>query len=179
MVIFYQEKKLSDISILSGYSDDVISKVEELINTGKLHQYLLQKYPDTHEVKNNKALYSYTNKLKKLYMKKAKPLHRVLFDDDIERTYKALGFNSRTSTVQGRKLKSTNEIRIASIFKSAPLELLDMIIVHELAHLKVKEHNKEFYKLCSYMLPNYYQLEFDIRLFLISTYNNKYNKSLP
>jgi predicted metal-dependent hydrolase len=41
-----------------------------------------------------------------------------------------------------------------------------MIVVHELAHLKEKEHNKAFYKLCEYMEPAYHQLEFDARLFL-------------
>ncbi|MNR54207.1 hypothetical protein D3C85_1743520 [compost metagenome] len=41
-----------------------------------------------------------------------------------------------------------------------------MIVVHELAHLKEHEHNKAFYKLCEYMLPDYHQLEFDLRLYL-------------
>jgi len=39
--------------------------------------------------------------------------------------------------------------------------------VHELAHLKEKEHNKDFYQLCQHMLPDYHQLEFDARLFLM------------
>ena len=41
-----------------------------------------------------------------------------------------------------------------------------MIVVHELAHLKEKEHNKAFYQLCQYMLPDYHQLEFEMRLYL-------------
>jgi hypothetical protein len=41
-----------------------------------------------------------------------------------------------------------------------------MITVHELAHLREKQHNKAFYKLCEYMLPDYHQLEFDTRLYL-------------
>jgi len=68
--------------------------------------------------------------------------------------------------VQGGNLKSKNEIRIGSIFKSAPLEFLRMIVVHELAHLREKQHNKAFYKLCEYMEPGYHQLEFDMRLYL-------------
>jgi hypothetical protein len=35
--------------------------------------------------------------------------------------------------------------------KNVPLEFLRMIVVHELAHLKEKDHNKAFYKLCVYM----------------------------
>ncbi len=41
-----------------------------------------------------------------------------------------------------------------------------MIVVHELAHLKEKEHNKAFYQLCCHMEPQYHQLEFDTRLWL-------------
>ncbi|MCC6513802.1 MAG: M48 family metallopeptidase, partial [Geothrix sp.] len=43
---------------------------------------------------------------------------------------------------------------------------LKMILVHELAHLKEREHNKAFYQLCTHMEPDYFQLEFDLRLYL-------------
>jgi len=33
--------------------------------------------------------------------------------------------------------------------------------------LKEKDHNKAFYRLCRHMLPEYHQLEFDMRLYLI------------
>ena len=41
-----------------------------------------------------------------------------------------------------------------------------MIVVHELAHLKHADHDKAFYQLCTHMLPDYHQLEFDVRLYL-------------
>lgn len=41
-----------------------------------------------------------------------------------------------------------------------------MIVVHELAHLKERENNKVFYAVCTHMEPDYYQLEFDVRLWL-------------
>ena len=43
-----------------------------------------------------------------------------------------------------------------------------MIVVHELAHLKVREHDKAFYQLCLHMAPDYMQYEFDCRLYLLS-----------
>ena len=52
------------------------------------------------------------------------------------------------------------------MFKSVPEEFLEMIVVHELAHFKEKEHNKAFYKLCTYMQSSYHQVEFDLRLYL-------------
>ena len=59
-----------------------------------------------------------------------------------------------------------HEIRIGTLFKKAPESFLAMIVVHELAHLKEKEHNKAFYKLCQSMLPDYHQLELDLRIYL-------------
>ena len=77
-----------------------------------------------------------------------------------------MGLHSFVSRVQGGKLKSKNEIRISTLFKNVPLEFLNMIVVHELAHLKEKEHNKAFYQLCLHMLPDYHQIEFDVRVYL-------------
>ncbi|HBI71033.1 MAG TPA: metal-dependent hydrolase, partial [Massilia sp.] len=37
---------------------------------------------------------------------------------------------------------------------------------HELAHLKEKDHDKAFYKLCCWMEPQYHQFELDLRLYL-------------
>ena len=36
----------------------------------------------------------------------------------------------------------------------------------ELAHLRERDHNKAFYRLCEHMEPRYHQLEFDTRLYL-------------
>ena len=74
-------------------------------------------------------------------MKKGKTIHKVEFDDKIDRIHSALGLHSYISRKQGNKLKTKNEIKISSIFKSAPSEFLEMIVVHELAHLKIKDHN--------------------------------------
>ena len=41
-----------------------------------------------------------------------------------------------------------------------------MIVVHELAHLKEREHNRAFYQLCCYMQDDYHQVELDLRLYL-------------
>ena len=78
----------------------------------------------------------------------------------------ALGTHTSVSRVQGSRLKASREIRIATVFRDAPAEFLKMIVVHELAHLKESEHNKPFYLLCTHMAPDYYQLEFDLRLYL-------------
>ena len=78
----------------------------------------------------------------------------------------ALGVHKFVSRVLGKKLKAKNEIRIASTFRKGPEQFLRMIVVHELGHLKEKDHNKAFFNLCIHMEPAYQQLEFDMRLYL-------------
>ncbi|MEO7324028.1 MAG: YgjP-like metallopeptidase domain-containing protein, partial [Dokdonella sp.] len=78
----------------------------------------------------------------------------------------ALGTHTTISRVQGGRLKASREIRIATVFRDAPAPFLQMIVVHELAHLKEREHDKAFYQLCTHMAADYHQLEFDVRLYL-------------
>lgn len=56
-----------------------------------------------------------------------------MFDDRLDLTHRALGLHTKISRVQGGKLKASNEIRVAALFKDAPPEFLKMIVVHELA----------------------------------------------
>ena len=155
-------------NLLNGYPEQIIDNVETLYKQKKLESYINARYPDSHEISSDKALFNYIQGLKKTYMKKAPPIHKIIYDDKIDTVYNALGLHSSVTRIQGNKLKAKSEIRISSIFKKTPADFLEMIAVHELAHLKVKSHDKEFYKLCTYMLPEYAQLEFDFRVYLIN-----------
>jgi hypothetical protein len=157
---------MSKLKYLAGYSATVTDQVHRLIDNDKLAEVLLKKYPVVHNIRTDKALYAYTLDMKNQFLRQSNPLSKVVYDDKIDVLHKALGLHSFVSRVQGGNLKAKNEIRIGSIFKSAPLEFLRMIVVHELAHLREKQHNKAFYKLCEYMEPDYHQLEFDMRLYL-------------
>ncbi|MDG3088030.1 M48 family metallopeptidase [Vibrio hannami] len=152
---------------INGYPDSIVTQVSQLIESGKLTQWFEQKYPEYHQIKSEKALFDYTVELKNRYMKKTSPLSKVVYDGKIHLINNALGLHSFVSRNHGGKLKAKNEIRIASVFKNAPEPLLRMLVVHELAHLREKEHNKAFYSLCCHMEPDYHQLEFDARLFMI------------
>ena len=90
----------------------------------------------------------------------------MAFDNKLHVIRNALGMHTAISRVQGGKLKSKREIRVATVFKEMPPEFLRMIVVHELAHLKEREHDKAFYQLCRHMEPGYHQLEFDLRVYL-------------
>jgi len=157
---------MHELKYLVGYSENVTNQVRLLISKDKLGETLLKKYPVTHTIRTDKALYAYTVDMKNALLKQSQPLSKVIYDDKIKDLHHALGLHTFISRVQGGKHKAKNEIRVASLFKNVPLEFLRMIVVHELAHLKEKDHNKAFYKLCEHMEPSYHQFELDMRLYL-------------
>lgn len=157
---------MQQLKYLAGYPEQLTGQIGQLIAEQRLGQVLLKRFPHAHEIKTDRALYDFTIELKNQFLRKAPPLSKVTFDNKINVIHDALGLHTFISRVQGGKLKAKNEIRIGSVFKTAPLEFLRMIVVHELAHLKEKDHNKAFYKLCIHMEPGYHQLEFDLRVYL-------------
>ena len=167
---------MQPLPYLEHYPEYLKAQVRHLIETKSLESYLLKKYPQAHDIRTDKALYTYVTDLKNTHMRKSQPLSRVLYDGKINLLHDALGMHTFISRVQGGRLKAKNEIRIASQLKTAPEAFLRMIAVHELAHLKEKEHNKAFYRLCEHMEPAYHQLELDLRLLLIQSelFSNPY-----
>lgn len=157
---------MDSLKYIAHYPEWIKKQVLELIKDGRLAEHLKKKYPTSHNIKTDKALFAYVNELKNSHMKNAPSLSKAVYDSKINVIHNALGTHHIISRVQGSKLKSKNEIHIASLFKNAPIEFLDMIVVHELSHFKEREHNKAFYSLCEYMQPSYHQVEFDVRLYL-------------
>lgn len=158
---------MTHLKYIAGYSESIKDQVQQLIESKQLGSYLLSKYPKPHTIASNKALYDYVIDIKNSYLRQSNPLSKVIYDDKLDVLHQALGLHTFISRRQGSKLKAKNELRVGSVFKVAPIEFLNMIVVHELAHLKEKEHNKAFYKLCMHMEPNYHQLELDTRLYLL------------
>ncbi len=157
---------MSSLKYLAGYPTDVLDQVGRLLDSGRLTSILLQKYPLAHDIKSDKALYMHVMDLKNRFLRQSAPIGKIVYDDKIDIEHRALGLHTTVSRVQGGRLKSKNEIRIGSVFKSAPQPVLDTVVIHELAHLREKQHNKAFYQLCEHMLPGYRQMEFDMRLYL-------------
>ena len=156
----------STLKYLSSYPDNLQAQVQQLLDQDKLGDMLLKKYPRSHAVRTDKALYDYVMALKNEFLRSSEPLSKVAFDNRLQVIAHALGTHTAISRVQGGKLKAKREIRVSSLFKDVPDAFLKMITVHELAHIKEKEHDKDFYKLCTYMEPQYHQYEFDLRVYL-------------
>jgi UTP pyrophosphatase len=151
---------------LAGYPVSLVEQVHQLIEQGRLADILLKKYPESHAVRTDKALYDYVHGIKAEYLRNAGPLSKVAFDSKLHVIQNALGTHTTLSRVQGAKLKTKREIRVAAVFKDMPSEFLRMIVVHELAHMKESAHDKAFYQLCQHMEPDYFQIEFDLRAYL-------------
>lgn len=156
----------ANLKYLVGYPEHLVEQVRACLADGSLGERLLRRYPRPHTVRNDGGLYDYVNRLKASRLKNAPPLSKVLWDGKLASLRNALGTHTRVARVQGGKLRTRREIRIADVFREAPPEFLGMIVAHELAHLKEPEHDKAFYQLCCHIEPAYHQLEFDVRAWL-------------
>lgn len=150
-----------------GYPEDIQSQVASLIEKNKLTQYFKNKYPNSHTIKSEKALFQYATMLKQQFLKNAPQLNSVKYEKKKDLVLNALGTHTFKRHAHGKKLKAQHHIAIADNLKNAPEALLKVLIVHELAHFKEKDHNKSFYQLCCHMEPEYFQLELDLRLFMV------------
>ena len=154
------------LKFLQGYPQETLVQVQQMLDGARLAPWLLQKYPSAHCVRTDRTLYDYVQTLKTEHLRGAEPLSKVAFDSKLQIVQHALGTHTTVSRVQGNKLKAKREIRVASLFKDCPPEFLNMIVAHELAHLRERCHDKSFYQLCAYMEPAYHQLEFEVRMYL-------------
>ncbi|MDH2291611.1 DUF45 domain-containing protein [Cobetia sp. 10Alg 146] len=157
---------MADLRYLKGYGPEIQQQASELLASGKTAAFFLARYSEPHQLQGARALHDYTMALKNQYLRSSAPISKVIYDDRIHVIDNALGLHTFVSRVQGNKLKAKHEIRISSLFRRLPEPLLNMIVVHELAHLREKAHDKAFYRLCCHMQPEYHQREFELRLYL-------------
>ena len=157
---------MTRLKYLQHYPVALQEKIRQLQSRNMLGDYITQRYPKSHTIQTDKALYQYSNEIKQEFLRNAPILDKVHYDNRLSIEHHALGLNTAISRVQGGKLKAKKEIRISSFFKETPEDFLRMIVVHELVHLKERHHSKSFYQLCEHMEPDYHQLEFDCRVYL-------------
>lgn len=152
---------------LAAYPAALQAQVQSLlVQPQRARDWLLQRHPAPHALRTDKALFAYVDALKCSYLRKSGTLHKVVYDNKLHVVRNALGTHTRRSVVQGSRLNTRHEIRIAAMFRQAPEAFLRMITVHELAHLREQAHDKAFYALCTHMEPHYHQYEFEVRLYL-------------
>jgi predicted metal-dependent hydrolase len=157
---------MSACKYIQHYALTLQHQVRRLQAENKLKDYFDARYPESHTIQSSKALFIYCNDIKQQYMRNVSALAKVTYDSRLTMQHHAFGLNTTISRLQGGNLKAKKEIRISDLFKNMPAAFLRMIVVHELAHLKERDHNKAFYQLCEHMEPDYHQLEFDCRVYV-------------
>ena len=154
------------LKYLAHYPEAVQQQVRALLEQQRVGELLLKKYPNAHAIRSERALYDYVANFKSEFLRSSEPLSKVAWDNKLHVIRNALGTHTTVSRVQGGRLKAKREIRVSTLFRDGPEDFLRMIVVHELAHFRVRDHDKAFYALCTRMEPQYHQLEFDVRLYL-------------
>ncbi len=59
-----------------------------------------------------------------------------------------------------------NAISFNYLMMKLPLDVIQYIIVHELAHIKHKHHQKEFWELVAIYMPNYKKYQLELKFFV-------------
>lgn len=159
--------------LLQGYPEELVAEAEALIAGGKALALIAERYPEQHRVRSNQELFTYVQELKARHLKSTPPLSKILFDKRLCSAHNALGLHTTRQRVHGTRLRTNRELRVAGLFRDAPAAFLRMIVVHELAHQKHADHDRDFYRLCRHLEPEYHQLEFDLRLYLSALDNTE------
>lgn len=85
---------------------------------------------------------------------------KELFLQRIEYFSKKLGVTHSGLTIKGQKTiwgscTKANKINLNWKILMAPLDIIDYLVVHELAHIRVKNHSRDFWNLVGLTLPDY------------------------
>jgi predicted metal-dependent hydrolase len=101
-----------------------------------------------------------SNRLKKLYESWLREKAEVIFEDKVKKHYKKLGVSIKRITIKNLKnrwgsLTKSGVIILNVNLIKAPEDIIDYIVLHELCHLKVKEHSHHYWDLVRRFMPNY------------------------
>lgn len=151
---------------LAGYPPEVHALARRLLAEGRLGEWVHARHPLPHALRTDRALHDHVQALRAERLRSAPRLDKVVYDGRLERVRQALGTHTAVSRVQGARLTAKREIRIAAVFRDGPADFLDMIVAHELAHLREPAHDRRFYALCEHLAPGYHGLELATRLWL-------------
>lgn len=69
-----------------------------------------------------------------------------------------------TTSFYGKCYPKLNLIEISGMCMKMPKEYIDVVICHELCHLKILGHQKDFYKMLEGVLPNAKKLQHELRM---------------
>ncbi len=104
----------------------------------------------------------------------SKSAERVFFER-VQECYKLFNYSLPVPEVIIRKMnkrwgsysRGQNTIRLNGKLIQSATRFIDYVIIHELCHIQVEKHNREFYALLEKKLPNWQQLKTELELYLL------------
>jgi predicted metal-dependent hydrolase len=110
------------------------------------------------KVKSSKVVPSHVKKLWENWLSEKA---RGVFEDKVEVYSKKLGVKIKRIAIKNLKnrwgsLTKSGEINVNLNLIKAPEDVIDYIILHELCHLKIKEHSHHYWDLVNKHMPNYH-----------------------
>ena len=113
---------------------------------------------------NAKSPNTTINHLKRLYENWLIEKAQSLFEDKVEKYSKKLGVRVKRIAVKNLRnrwgsLTKSGVINLNLNLIKAPEDVIDYIILHELCHLKIKEHSHHYWDLVRKYMPDYQDKE--------------------
>ena len=99
--------------------------------------------------------------LKKLYESWLIEKAHDVFEDKVEKHSKRIGVRVKQIAVKNLRnrwgsLTKKDVVNLNINLMKAPEDVIDYIILHELCHLKIKEHSHHYWDLLHKFMPNYH-----------------------
>jgi len=99
--------------------------------------------------------------LKKLYESWLIEKAHDVFEDKVEKHSKRIGVRVKQIAVKNLRnrwgsLTKKGVVNLNINLMKAPEDVIDYIILHELCHLKIKEHSHHYWDLLHKFMPNYH-----------------------
>lgn len=148
--------------------------IKEPLSENSIFYYLNQQYKIKHHLDSlsfkKQIVYLHPQKAKKqtddFYKQKAKELlpQRV----DYWKEKMSLGFNELKFRLTKTRWGSCNSKKVITLnpyLMKLSFEMIDYVIVHELAHLRHMNHSKQFYSLVENYIKNYIVIQKEIKQF--------------
>ena len=111
-------------------------------------------------VVNAKSSRITSNRLKRLYENWLREKGKGFFEDRVKKHCKKLGVIVKRTAVKDLRnrwgsLTKSGVINLNLNLIKAPEDVIDYIVLHEICHLKIKEHSHHYWDLVHRFMPNY------------------------
>jgi len=101
-----------------------------------------------------------STQIQKMYEKWLEKQAKRIFEKKVDQYAKRLDVRPKSIQIKKQKARwgsatSNNKLNLNVNLLKAPEKVIDYVVLHELCHFKIKEHNYHFWNLVESFMPNY------------------------